>query len=196
SKAWLDALGIERAVLAGHDLGGGVVQIAAVRHPGLALGLVLTNAIGYDSWPIPSVKMMRALGGVVEHLPESLFRPIYSSFLRLGHDQREIASESIEVHWRNYAAHDAAAAFIRQVRSLNVHDTLAVGDQLPRLDVPARIVWGEADQFQKVSYGERFARDLGTTLQRIPGGKHFTPEDHPVEIASAVNDLVHAVRPR
>ncbi|MDQ3388123.1 MAG: alpha/beta fold hydrolase [Gemmatimonadota bacterium] len=195
-KAWLDALGIERAVLAGHDLGGGVVQIAAVRHPGLALGLVLTNAIGYDSWPIPSVKMMRALGGVVEHLPESLFRPIYSSFLRLGHDQREIASESIEVHWRNYAAHDAAAAFIRQVRSLNVHDTLAVGDQLPRLDVPARIVWGEADQFQKVSYGERFARDLGTTLQRIPGGKHFTPEDHPVEIASAVNDLVHAVRPR
>lgn len=137
---------------------------------------------------------MRALGGVVEHLPESLFRPIYSSFLRLGHDQREIASESFEVHWRNYAAHDAAAALIRQVRSLNVHDTLAVGDQLPRLDVPARIVWGEADQFQKVRYGERFARDLGTTLQRIPGGKHFTPEDHPVEIASAVNDLVRVVR--
>ncbi len=30
---WLDAMGIERAIFAGHDLGGGVVQIAAVRAP-------------------------------------------------------------------------------------------------------------------------------------------------------------------
>lgn len=36
--AWLQALGIERAVLAGHDLGGGVVQIAAVRNPGSPWG--------------------------------------------------------------------------------------------------------------------------------------------------------------
>lgn len=54
--AWLKTLGIERAVLAGHDLGGGVVQIAAVRQPEACAGLFLTNAIGYDSWPIPSVK--------------------------------------------------------------------------------------------------------------------------------------------
>jgi pimeloyl-ACP methyl ester carboxylesterase len=30
---WLDAVGIDRAVLVGHDLGGGVAQIAAVRPP-------------------------------------------------------------------------------------------------------------------------------------------------------------------
>jgi pimeloyl-ACP methyl ester carboxylesterase len=142
---WLHALRIERAVLAGHDLGGGVVQIAAVRNPGLALGLFLTNAIGYDSWPIPSVDVMDTMGGLVEHFPEAVFKPIYSSFLRLGHDDQEIASESIKIHWANYAAHDAAEAFIRQVRGLSVHDTLAVRDDLPKLNVPARVVWGEAD---------------------------------------------------
>ena len=47
--AWLQALGIGRAVFAGHDLGGGVVQIAAVRKPAACAGLFLTNAIGYDS---------------------------------------------------------------------------------------------------------------------------------------------------
>jgi pimeloyl-ACP methyl ester carboxylesterase len=52
---WLRHLGLDRVVLAAHDLGGGVAQIAAVRHPGLCRGLFLTNAIGYDSWPIPSV---------------------------------------------------------------------------------------------------------------------------------------------
>lgn len=67
-------------------------------------------------------------------------------------------------------------------------------DQLPRLNVPARVVWGVEDQFQKVRYGEYFARDLGTTLQRIPGGKHFTPEDHPEVIATALNGLVRKVR--
>ena len=41
---WLGALGIGRAVLAGHDLGGGVVQIAAFWRSELCAGLVLTNS--------------------------------------------------------------------------------------------------------------------------------------------------------
>lgn len=45
--------------------------------------------------------------------------------------------------------------------------------------LPARVVWGAADQFQKLHYGERLARDLDAPLRRIDGGKHFTPEDHP-----------------
>ncbi len=60
--------------------------------------------------------------------------------------------------------------------------------------MPARVVWGEGDQFQRVHYGERFARDLGTTLTRIEGGKHFTAEDHPDVIAEALNDLILEVQ--
>ncbi len=55
-------------------------------------------------------------------------------------------------------------------------------------------MWGTADTFQKLAYGERFARDLGTTVQRLEGGKHFTPEDHPEELAAAISDLVAEVR--
>lgn len=43
-------------------------------------------------------------------------------------------------------------------------------------------------------FGERFARDLGTELRRIPGGRHFTPEDHPQEVARGIQDLVNEVR--
>jgi pimeloyl-ACP methyl ester carboxylesterase len=192
--SWMREIGLSRAVLAGHDLGGGVVQIAAVRRPEAVAGLFLTNAIGYDSWPIPSVKAMRTAGGLVERLPDPVFRRIFAGFVIQGHDDREIARESLDLHWENYAAADGAAAFVRQVRSLNVHDTLAVRDSLPALKLPARVVWGEADRFQKVKYGERFAHDLHTTLRRISGGKHFTPEDHPAAVAEAVNDLVREVR--
>jgi pimeloyl-ACP methyl ester carboxylesterase len=77
---------------------------------------------------------------------------------------------------------------MRQV-ALRVENTLTISDRLPSLGLPARVVWGDADQFQKIGYGRRLAADLGTTLQPIPGGKHFTPEDHPDRIAAAINEL-------
>jgi len=193
---WLEAVGVQRAVLAGHDLGGGVVQIAATRRPEVCAGLVLTNSIAYDSWPIPEVKAMRALGPAVERTPDAVFAPIFRSFVRRGHDDAARGVESADLHWEAYARHGGAAAFVRQIRALHTQDTLAVADLLPRLEVPARIVWGAADSFQKLEYGERLAHDLRAPLERIEGGRHFTPEDHPRAIAGAVRDLLDAPAPR
>lgn len=109
------SIDVDRPVLVGHDLGGGVAQITAVQRPERFAGLLLTNAISYD---------------------------------------------------------------------------------LPDLGISVRIVWGEADQFQKLEYGERLARDLRAPLRRIPGGKHFTPEDHPAVIAEEIEALLDSVRGR
>jgi pimeloyl-ACP methyl ester carboxylesterase len=191
---WLRHIGLNRIILAGHDLGGGVAQIAAVRNPGLCIGLFLTNAIGYDSWPIPSVKLMRTAGPLIRHLPNSIFKQIFRSFLRRGHTDSEKAEEALKIHWQPYAQHKGATAFIHQVNSLNVQNTLAVAEKLPQLGAPARIAWGAADQFQNVKYGERFARDLDAPLHRIEAGRHFTPEDYPEVIAGEINQLISDVR--
>jgi pimeloyl-ACP methyl ester carboxylesterase len=187
---WLDVLDVAAPVLVGHDLGGGVAQIAAVRDPGRFSGIVLTNAVSYDSWPIPSVKAMQRLARALRHLPQVALYPSFVQLVRRGHDDRARALESLGLHWQPYVTHGAARSLMRQVRSLRVEDTLAVADGLPSLGLPARIVWGDADQFQKVQYGRRLARDLGTELRPIAGGKHFTPEDHPQVIADAVNELL------
>jgi pimeloyl-ACP methyl ester carboxylesterase len=50
-----------------------VAQIAAVRRPERVSGVVLCNSIAYDSWPIPSVTAMRAIGRLVERAPLGLF---------------------------------------------------------------------------------------------------------------------------
>jgi len=186
-------IGLPAAIIVGHDLGGGAAQIVAVRSPELVKGLVLMNAIAYDSWPIPSVKVMRALAPIVERLPAAAFRAVFSTFLYRGHDDRACAKESIAVHWPYYAAAGGAAAFIHQVRSLDVRDTLAVADQLPKLSVPAQLVWGAADQFQQIGYGYRLAHDLRAPLDRIEGGKHFVPEDHADRVAAAINAMMTQV---
>jgi len=173
--AWPRALGIERAVLVGHDLGGGVAQITAVRHRDMVEGLVLMNAICYDSWPVPSVKVMGALGSLVSRLPDALFQQVFRLFLLQGHRTPQQAAKAFRTHWPHYAAHGGAEAFIRQVYALTVNDTLAVADQLSSLNLPARLVWGAADQFQTIGYGYRLAYDLRATLDRIEGGKHFVP---------------------
>ncbi|HWB71728.1 MAG TPA: alpha/beta fold hydrolase [Egibacteraceae bacterium] len=191
--AWLDELGIDSAVLAGHDLGGGVAQIAAVRRRSGCAGLLLTNAIAYDSWPIASVRALRASAPLTRRLPDAAVKPMLAALMYRGHDTTQQAKEALDVHWRPYARHGAARALAHQVRSLDVRDTLAIEDEMPRLDLPARVVWGAADPFQKVHYGERLAWDLGTELRRIEGGKHFVPEDHPERIAAAANELVEAV---
>lgn len=190
---WMDKLGIERAILAGHDLGGGVAQILAVRHPRLCSGLFLTNAIGYDSWPIPSVIAMREMGGIVRMLPDAAFEALLLSLFLRGHDDMRKAKVAFHLHIRRYVEARGAAAMVRQVEALDVNDTLAIADQLPSLNIPARLAWGDADQFQKIGYAERFSRDLGAPLRRISGGKHFTPEDHSQVIAEEIMALVRSV---
>jgi len=191
--AWMREVGLDGgALLVGHDLGGGVAQILAVREPELVRGLVLTNCISYDSWPIPGVKAMRAMGPAVERLPNGAFRQVYGAFLRQGHDDPARARESIAEHWPYYEKAGGAAAMVRQTRSLDVRDTLAVANRIPELDVPARLVWGAADQFQEIGYGYRLAYELGAPIERIEEGKHFVPEDHPEPVAAAVNALLEA----
>ncbi len=192
-NAWVEHLAIGPVTLVGHDLGGGVVHIAAVRRPDLCAGLMITNGIGYDSWPIPSVKAMRAAAPLLSRLPAVALKPAFAMLLARGHDDISMAKESLGIHSRPYEQHRGGAAMARQVTALDVRDTIAVQDRLPSLRVPARVVWGVADQFQKAEYGERFARDLGTTLRRIEGGKHFTPEDHPDVIAEEIRSLAAEV---
>lgn len=190
---WMRRLGVERAVFAGHDLGGGVVQNVAVRHRELCAGVFLTNSICYDSWPIPSVKAMGAFSPVVERLPDFMAKQILRTLMARGHDDSSEGRAALNVHWQPYLEHGGAQALIRQIKSLNVKDTLSVAQALPKLDIPARIAWGAADQFQKIEYGERLARDLDAPLRRIEQGKHFTPEDHPDVIAEEINSLLRQV---
>lgn len=117
--------------------------------------------------------MMHALGAVVRRLPDPLLELVFRSFLYRGHELCEDAEEAFDKYWPNCARHGGAEAFIRQVDALDTADTLAVADELLEFDVPARVVWGAADGFQKIEYVERFARDLHAPLHPDSGREAF-----------------------
>ena len=191
---WLEDLGVDRAVLGGHDLGGGVVQVAAVRDRRRAAGLFLADTVAYDNWPVPLARILAVAAPVARHLPEPALSAGFRTLLTMGHDDPRRAEESLQVHLEPYVRHDGAQALVRQVESLDNRDTLAVAEGLRTLDVPARVVWGAADPFLKVASGARLAWDLRTELRRIEGALHWTPEDHPEPLAQELNELVAQVR--
>jgi pimeloyl-ACP methyl ester carboxylesterase len=118
--------------------------------------------------------------------PQPAFRMILSSFIRRGHDDAVRAAESMREHWPGYAHRHGRAAFLHQIRSLRTQDTLDVAGDLTRLDVPAAVVWGADDTFQKLAYGRRLATDLHAELDAIDGARHFVPEVHPDRVARAI----------
>jgi len=194
--AWIDHLGLRPAILAGHDVGGGVAQLAASSYPGLCAGLFLTNSVGYDNWPVPSVRAMRELRTGVGLLPKVAFRQMLRSFFLMGHVTWAAAEEALAAHWGPYQRHGGARAFARQIAALRRRDTRAVAEDLPGLRLPARVAWGAEDNFLKLRYGERFAHDLSAPLRRIEGGKHFTPEDFPEIVAEELEKLIETVSGR
>lgn len=129
-------------------------------------------------------------GGLIRRFPAAGLEPVLKLLFFRGHDTASQAEEAMRVRWPTYASRFGPGAFIRLVGLLYVHDTLAVAHQLPSLRVPARVAWGTGDPFQKIEYGERFARDLSAPLHRIEGGKHFTPKDHSEMVAQAIQELI------
>lgn len=189
---WLQELGIEKAVFVAHDFGGGVVQQLLVNHPELASGLVLSDAVAYDNWPVRAVRMSRSMSGAIEHLPAAMIKPfLYAGVSNLGHENKSVKEESFQLYWEPYNNSVGPKAFAHQLRHFHSEDSEEASHRFEelKLDIPARVVWGQKDPLGTDS-GERLAKALNTPLIKIPGGRHFTIEDHPEVIAKAVQEVL------
>ncbi|NKX52660.1 alpha/beta hydrolase, partial [Arthrobacter deserti] len=62
-------------------------------------------------------------------------------------------------------------------------------DLLPALKaaaVPARLVWGRDDEFQKIRFARRYVGEVPASDLVEVAGKHIPTEDSPDEVAAAV----------
>jgi 2-hydroxymuconate-semialdehyde hydrolase len=185
----LDELGIARAVVVGHDLGGAVAQRVAVEAPDRVAALGLIDTVSFDSWPILRMRWLRLTSPpFARRWPRRWFRIFELSLRRYLPDgePREALAASLAA-WSADAA--GAEAFMRNARAMDPSITEEVAPRLRDLRVPAHVVWGERDPFQKVRWASR-VRDAipGATLTTLPGG-HFLPWELPVEVAREIRAL-------
>lgn len=198
-KKWLQYMNVRRAVFVGHDVGGGAIQSLLVEEPERAMGLILSDAVAYDNWPVPMVRTCRSLASLIEHLPAFLVKPFYlAALINLGHDHILNLLDSAWIHWQPYKNTSAGKGLAQQGRHANKNDTLHIAHKLPRLansTFPKTVIWGTKDPLGMDS-AERLVKDIDANLQWIPGGRHFTLENHPEKIAKAVNGMIAIVSMR
>ena len=177
---FLNELGIDKCHLVGHDLGGGIAQIFAVRHPEMLLDLTLVNSVGYDFWPVQPVTALRT--PIVRQLLMASFDlGTFRVVVKRGlYHKDRLTPELMASFMRPLSSSEGRKAFMHFARCLDNHNLTDIADELHRLSVPTLIVRGDADPYLSAAIGERLADEIpGARYERIATASHFIQIDEP-----------------
>jgi pimeloyl-ACP methyl ester carboxylesterase len=211
--ALMDALGIKRAVLAGHNWGGRAACVAAALWPDRCRGLVTVNSYLIQD-------LARAMVPVNPDYEASLWYEYYFQIERgragLAANRREIARilwEEWSPDWdfddttfdRTADAHDNPDYVDVVIHSYRHRFGQASGDpqyadlqrrlaSLPAISVPSVTLDGDSDGVLPASDGRASAsKFVGRRVHRVvPGAGHNVPQEAPEAFAAAVIEVLGA----
>jgi pimeloyl-ACP methyl ester carboxylesterase len=187
----LDLLGINRACLVGHDVGGGIAQAVAVRAPHRVSHLCLVSSVAFDEWPSREVKLARATIPLVRHLPPSWLTTVLAADLARGYVDEATGARSIERYIKPFATPAGRDILMAHFEALDPADTLELGGQLGRVVSPTAIIHGAHDPFLPLSGARRLQHAIaGASLDIIESGRHFLPEESPERLAELLATLL------
>ena len=186
----MDALGIERAVLVGHSLGGRVSLMTARAHPERVAGLVPVDA---DWGQAPHGYLIVWLLAHTPALPLALGRLRSSP----GHIQRTIdlivtpnhhfTPEMIEGLFRPRRVVGSAACWRSLAAAPPLADVRGLADGV---NVPALVIWGADDPIVPLWAGQKLARKLGCPIEVLEECGHFPPEEYPARTAELIEGFL------
>jgi pimeloyl-ACP methyl ester carboxylesterase len=200
----LVALGVPRATVVGHSLGGGVAMQFTYQFPDRVERLVLVDSGGLGG-EVSLVLRAATLPGAEIVLPLLASRPVRGASAALGGALGRLglrASADVRGLAEGFdSLGDGAArrAFVHTARSVidpagqrvDATDRLYLSENIPTL-----IVWGERDRMIPVEHG-RAAHALmpGSRLELFERAGHFPFNDEPQRFAALLHDFVKTTAP-
>jgi 2-hydroxymuconate-semialdehyde hydrolase len=186
------ALGMERFHMVGHDVGGGIAQIFAVRYPERLLDLTLVNSVGYDFWPVQPISSLRA-PIIRQLLMATLDRGALKLLVRRGLFHKARLTPELMAHfWAPMGEQLGRKAFLHFARCLDNADLMTIEEQLRGLAMPVLVVRGEGDVYLSSQIAERLHREIpGCRFESIEEGGHFIQEDQPERLAEVLRAFFH-----
>ena len=175
----LDALGLDRVDLIGHDTGGGVALMMAIENPALVRRLVLSNIVAYDSWPIDDMIQLGHPGWRARPAADvvALLREGFAA--GLSRPER-LTDAFVAGMVAPYADEEGKLSLVRNAAALNTNHTTMLVDRHASITAPTLLPWGADDPWQRLADGERLASEIPrATLAPIPRASHWVPQDAP-----------------
>jgi pimeloyl-ACP methyl ester carboxylesterase len=200
----LTALGIDRATVVGHSLGGGIAMQFAYQFPERCERLVLVSSGGLGR-EVHLVLRAAALPGADFVLPLLTSPEVLDAGRRVGGVLRRLGlppSRDLDVLGRGFASLDSAGsrqAFLHTVRAViepggqrvSAQSRLALAALLPTL-----IVWGERDSIIPVAHGKAAHEAMpGSRFEVFAGAGHMPHDADPERFAALLIEFWESTEP-
>ena len=200
----LAAVGIDRATLVGHSLGGGVAMQFFYQFPQRVERLVLISSGGLGHEVSPMLRTA-ALPGFSALLSATIRPRLVGVMRRAGRRLSEcgvgtgVYLQAIARALSPLENRDARAAFLHTLRAvIDVHgQRVSATDRLYLLEsMPTLIVWGERDHTIPLQRGRAAHRAIPhSRFRTLPGAAHFPHLEDPDGLSALLREFVAETEP-
>ncbi len=189
-KEFVTSLGIDKFHFVGHDLGGGMGQIFAVRYPDMLIDLAMINTVAYDYWPVQPIIAMRT-PIIRQFMIAAVDLGAFQLIVKRGlYHKNLVTDELMELFMKPLKKSGGRKAFLHFAKCLNNANLMEISEDLKRLAMPVLIIRGDADPYLGAMIAERLHQEIpGSRLIRIATGGHWIQEDEPVQTAQTLIDF-------
>ena len=166
-----EEMGLERASLAGHSMGGAIAQVLALRQPAWLVGVVLVGA-GSRLRVHPHILegLKTDFEAAIDTICQWQYGPTVSQQIRRK-GRQQLLSVKPAVIQGDYAA-------------CNAFDVM---DRVKEIRLPTLIITGSADQMTPPKYGQYLHEKIrASELVDIKDGGHMVALEKPIEVAQGV----------
>jgi pimeloyl-ACP methyl ester carboxylesterase len=200
----LAVIGIDRATIVGHSLGGGVAMQFFYQFPQRTERLVLVSSggLGHEVSPLLRSAALPGMSGVIGVVAH---RRILDSLWELGKRLRARGhSKGVYVHaivraLRPLEQPGARAAFLHTLRSvIDVHgQRVSAVDRLYLLgSMPTLVVWGERDHTIPLEHGRALHEAVPhSRFETLPRAAHFPHLEDPEGLARVLGEFIESTEP-
>jgi pimeloyl-ACP methyl ester carboxylesterase len=187
-------IGIQRAEIVGHSLGGAVACLLAAEHPERVERLVLVAPAGFNlaaeelPWILRAVEWP-PVGALLERLP--VRRALVRMALRqVVYDDALVTAERVEEYWAPLTRPGAVASLRALLSSRH-----ALGASFPevaaRVRAPTLLLWGRDDAWIPISDAERFLAAIsGSRKHVLERCGHLPQEERPRDTAGLILEFL------
>jgi pimeloyl-ACP methyl ester carboxylesterase len=184
---FLSAVGLERATLIGHSMGGTAALWLAAEHPARVGRLVLVNPAEIGE----SAAIFRLLAlPIVGDLLLKMTTPATMRMLMADpYVQKQVLTPGLAATYAGFSwTPGARRALIEHVRAYSA-DRAALRPRLRQVGQPALIVWTDRDPYFHLALGHVLLAALPSArLEVIPDAGHLPQEEQPAHFSRIVRD--------
>jgi pimeloyl-ACP methyl ester carboxylesterase len=200
----LAAIGIDRATIVGHSLGGGVAMQFFYQFPQRVERLALISSGGLGREVSPMLRTA-ALPGTSALLSLTIHPRLLGAIWDSGRRLRErgvsggVYLQAIARALRPLQTAEAREAFLHTLRAvIDQHgQRVSATDRLYLLEaVPTLILWGSRDHTIPIEHGREAAHAIrGSAFAEIDDAAHFPHLENPAQVADRLREFIESTEP-